>query len=257
MRKKLVNSLMCAVVLSGFPIATYANEKNIGPNITVSNGQTRLSIPEKNGVEVIQSEENRVVYEVKEAAKIETSGGDMVAPIVVDSRITSINNQVVQGKTVYTADLEKATFVEEGYNKLAKPTNILDHIFGIQKVHAYTQNITTHQSQFDSTYSVELYTVVHWVSYDGGVQKNITKISGGVDFHERDIEIESSSVEVRQGGWYSSQQKWFHPGARSSWEYSTGFSKVGPGENRVVTNYTVNLIRYGDRWSAYLQNNPW
>lgn len=171
MRKKLVNSLMFAVVLSGFPIATYANEKNIGPNITVSNGQTRLSIPEKNGVEVIQSEENRVVYEVKEAAKIETSNGDMVAPIVVDSRITSINNQVVQGKTVYTADLEKATFVEEGYNKLAKPTNILDHIFGIQKVHAYTQNITTHQSQFDSTYSVELYTVVHWVSYDGGVQK--------------------------------------------------------------------------------------
>ncbi|WP_243633898.1 hypothetical protein [Streptococcus pseudopneumoniae] len=120
---------------------------------------------------MIQSEENRVVYEVKEAAKIENSNGDMVAPIVVDSRITSINNQVVQGKTVYTADLEKATFVEEAYNKLAKPTNILDHIFGIQKVHAYTQNITTHQSQFDSTYSVELYTVVHWVSYDGGVQK--------------------------------------------------------------------------------------
>lgn len=40
---------MCAVVLSGFPIATYANEKNIGPHITVSNGQTRLSIPEKMG----------------------------------------------------------------------------------------------------------------------------------------------------------------------------------------------------------------
>ena len=73
---------------------------------------------------MIQSEENRVVYEVKEAAKIETSDGDMLAPIVVDSRITSINNQVIQGKTVYTADLEKAIFVEEDYNKLAKPTNI-------------------------------------------------------------------------------------------------------------------------------------
>lgn len=42
-------------------------------------------------------------------------------------------------------------------------------------MHAYTQNITTHQSQFDSTYSVELYTVVHWVSYDGGVQKILLK----------------------------------------------------------------------------------
>ena len=124
-------------------------------------------------------------------------------------------------------------------------------------MHAYTQHITTYQSQFDSTYSVQLYTVVHWVSYDGGVQKNITRISGGVDFHERDVEIESSSVEVRQGGLYTSQRKWFNPGSRSSWEYSTGFSKVGPAENRVVTNYTVNLIRYGSRWSAYLQNNPW
>ena len=71
---------MCAVILSGFPIATYANAENVAPNITVSNEKTRLSIPEKNGVEVIQSEENRVVYEVKEAAKIETSDGDMLPP---------------------------------------------------------------------------------------------------------------------------------------------------------------------------------
>ena len=38
---------MCAVILSGFPIATYANSESVSPNITVSNGKTRLSIPEK------------------------------------------------------------------------------------------------------------------------------------------------------------------------------------------------------------------
>ena len=40
---------MCAVILSGFPIATYANAENVAPNITVSNGKTRLSILKKMG----------------------------------------------------------------------------------------------------------------------------------------------------------------------------------------------------------------
>lgn len=244
-----VSLIYSLLLTNGTVVADTTNSSNLENSI--------LATPQSKEVQIISSDENHITYAIEDAATIKTETGETLeAPAIVNTKITSESGEEIHGESVYEVDLNKATPSDKSVDNF-ELIGAVGTLLGSKKVFAYTQNIDTNQSQYDNTYSVKMYTTVHWVSYDGGVQKNITSVSGGYSILESGVSVTSSSVEARQGGIYGSQRKVYNPGSRSSWSFSTGFRRVNPGESRVVTNYTVQLQRYGSHWSATLQNNPW
>ncbi|WP_259748344.1 hypothetical protein [Lactococcus lactis] len=255
-KKIIIGTLVVSVLFAtGFAVKA---DGALAPNVDVSkNGKVNLNIPKK-ADKIIMNTKKQVKYVVKGAVKLEsTSGGNLTAPVTVDSQVTTDSGDNTKGVTTYTADLSQAQVISNDKassdNNLA--INILGNFFGT-KVSATTYDTST-TSKWGSTYGVKIKEEIYWTvtgSHNDN-KLNIYKVTGGYTIADSSIQVTSSSIRVQQK-YHPSQDHTWGKGTSASWSVSTGYTAVSntPG-SRGEVGYTVNLKRgTHSKWSVTLNN---
>lgn len=126
-KKIIIGTLVVSVLFAtGFAVKA---DGALAPNVDVSkNGKVNLNIPKK-ADKIIMNTKKQVKYVVKGAVKLEsTSGGNLTAPVTVDSQVTTDSGDNTKGVTTYTADLSQAQVISN--DKASSDNNLAINILG-------------------------------------------------------------------------------------------------------------------------------
>lgn len=228
------------------------------PTLTKSGDTYNLKVPD-NANKIIENSDQHIKYQLNDGAKLENQANKqdkLIAPITVDSQITSTANQEVEGVTTYTTNLSQAKVIEE---KTENPLSLGSAFWGTFLGTKVSASNTT-QSVWDQTGAVNFYLTVHWITSGNGVK--VISTNGGYNNYDNRITITSSRVEVESsgpsttGGQWQFQREDFNLGFNRSWSVNVNYVFVLQRalSTHVGAIYYATLKRGNSSWNFQTTN---
>ncbi|CEF52418.1 hypothetical protein ACI1S3_10380 [Lactococcus garvieae] len=258
--KKFIIGLFTLSVLSGVGFTAKADD-TIDPNVTISgNGNVNLHAP-ADADKVITDTDNQVKYQIDDGVAIEnvTNGDNLIAPVTVDSQITSDNGNTTEGVTTLTADFSQAEVIEGNKDLgINFGTFVWGNLFGT-KAFAGTQN----QTVSDKTYSISFKLNIAWTVSNG--YAGITKVTGGYGTAVDKVYVSGSSVttatngQVKGSSGYTQQVDNKNLGTNSSWSVTRNYKpvKVPASGAMAGATYYATLKRGNSTWKFQTTNRAY
>lgn len=248
-------------VLLGCGVRTKA-ENTIAPDIKLDkDGDVHLFIP-KDADKVFTNESDKVKYEVKKGATLsaETNQAEaFTVPVVVESEITNDGEEVTEGTTTYTSELNQAEQDTSHSIDNFSLTSTLPNIFG-KKVSAASQN----RVMWDRTAAVRFHATITWVVSGGNVR--LTRVTGGyTNYDNRTLVTRSSVTTATLGprgaatGGFLNQVNTVNLASNRSWAVNRNYSyvKILSGSTYVGATYNATLRRGNSTWNFTTTNRAY
>lgn len=248
-------------VLLGCGVRTKA-ENTIAPDIKLDkDGDVHLFIP-KDAEKVFTNENDKVKYEVKKGATLsaETNQAEaFTVPVVVESEITNDGEEVTEGTTTYTSELNQAEQDTSHSIDNFSLTSTLPNIFG-KKVSAASQN----RVMWDRTAAVRFHVTITWVVSGGNVR--LTRVTGGyTNYDNRTLVTRSSVTTATLGprgaatGGFLNQVNTVNLASNRSWAVNRNYSyvKILSGSTYVGATYNATLRRGNSTWNFTTTNRAY
>lgn len=240
------------MLLASLPLSSVAHADDYNANVIKDGDFYKLEVPSSISESDIIIEDDTInMYKADSIAVLTNEYGEIFTGNgIVENEIISENDEGVIGVTTYQIDVSDIDQESVDNNEILSS---LGSLFSTT-VYADSNN-TSSNSTWDSTISVKLNMTVTWRKYDSG-HINITGVSGGYSRSDTSVSVTGSQVFVAQGMSTGTQSRTYNPGTRSSWSYSTGFSKVGNQGwiTHKYAKYTANLKRNNSTWTVVLDN---
>ncbi|WP_270344961.1 hypothetical protein [Lactococcus petauri] len=258
---KFMIIILFFAVLLGCGVRTKA-ENTIAPDIKLDkDGDVHLFIP-KDADKVFTNESDKVKYEVKKGATLsaETNQAEtFTVPVVVESEITNDDEEVTEGTTTYTSELNKAEQDTSQSIDNFSFTSTLPNIFG-KKVSAASQN----RVMWDRTAAVRFHVTITWVVSGGNVR--LTRVTGGyTNYDNRTLVTRSSVMTANNGprgaatGGFIQQINTTNLGSSRSWAVNRNYSyvKILSSSTQIRATYSATLRRGNSTWSFSTINSAY
>jgi len=247
--------------LLGCGVRTKA-ENTVAPDIKLDkDGDVHLFIP-KDADKVFTNESDKVKYEVKKGATLsaETNQAEaFTVPVVVESEITNDGEEVTEGTTTYTSELNQAEQDTSHSIDNFSLTSTLPNIFG-KKVSAASQN----RVMWDRTAAVRFHVTITWVVSGGNVR--LTRVTGGyTNYDNRTLVTRSSVTTATLGprgaatGGFLNQVNTVNLASNRSWAVNRNYSyvKILSGSTYVGATYNATLRRGNSTWNFTTTNRAY
>lgn len=226
---------------------------------TSSNGDVTLSVPDA-ADKVITDTDDHVAYQVNDAVTIDSSdGADLMAPVTVDSQITSDDGTETTGVTTYAADLNQAVVVEDNdFDSTNLGAAVLGEVFGTK---AFAQDYHTSTSGTDWTGSLKLKLTVYWSENSSGVERKVTEVKGSYSCVDPSTQLKASSVIIGNQGIKGASQIVTHSlGTKNNWDIKTGYGYVfylHASSGGATYNATIGRSTSGKTWKFSFSDTIW